>query len=500
MELLLGLDVGTSSVKCLAFDAKGEAVASATQPLRLYTPRLEWVEQDPEQIWNSVVHACRAVTASLRPKHQIIALSISAQGGTTIPLNADGFPTHPAFSWMDERAEAEALDAQNTLGKDWVYQTTGWALSKGLPLNHIAWFRKNKPPEFARTKHFCFVNDFVLSRLCGEYVMDPANAGITQLYNLANDEWDSRLLDHAGIKASQLSAIRPSGEVVGKLTAKASELTGLPAGAVVINGAHDQYCAALGTGTAQPGKALLSCGTAWVVLAVPQSLEKALQSGMSVSRHAIQGLFGGIRSMGAVGASVEWLLELFWPDLEDRTSRYHAFNQAAVSAPPGSRGLIFQPLSGGHLETGERVNHSLAGLSLHHTRGDIARALMEGIAFELRWSLDEAAEAVQIDRLKMIGGAAHSPVWPQIVADITRRPLELVSVSESASLGAAILAGTGAGLFSNVWAALESLHLQGRQVLPDPTLDDFYSCECERYRYLWNLTPHHLQAAEGSLG
>lgn len=483
MEVLLGLDAGTSSVKCLAVDARGEVLASAAQPLHLYTPRPGWVEQDPQEIWDGVARACRAVTSSLTFPHRIVALSVSSQGGTTIPVDAKGDPTHSAFSWMDERADEEAREAQKTLGEAWVARATGWPLSKGLPLNHIVWFRKHNPKAFAQTKHFCFVNDFILSRLCVEYVIDPSNAGITQLYNLADGAWDRHLLEYVGIQPSQLSPIKESGQVVGMLTKEAGEQIGLAAGLRIVNGAHDQYCAALGTGTAQPGTALLSCGTAWVVLAVFHSQEEALQSGMSVSRHAIPGLYGGILSMGGVGASVEWLLELFWPDLDDRISRYQALNRAAAAALPGSGGLIFRPPSGSHLTTGETNHGSLIGLTLPHTRGDIARALLEGVAMELRWLLEEAGEGGQIDRLKMIGGAARSPIWPQIIADITRRPLEVLQLSEAASLGAGILAGRGVGLSSNEQAT-ESLNLQSRQVSPDPNLDDFYARQYESYRQL----------------
>lgn len=496
MELLLGLDVGTSSVKCLAVNVEGEVAASAAQPLRLSTPRPGWVEQDPQEIWEGAAHACRAVTSSLTRPYRIAALSVSSQGGTTIPLDAAGVPTHLAFSWMDERAGEESREVQKALGEDWIARTSGWPLSEGLPLNHIAWFRKRNPEAFARTERFCFVNDFILSRLCGEYAMDPSDAGITQLYNLVDGRWDRRLLDYAGIQPSQLSPIYESGRVVGALTREAGEQTGLAAGLQVVNGAHDQYCAALGTGTVQPGKALLSGGTAWVILAVFQNLEEALQSGMSISRHAIPGLFGGILSMGGVGASVEWLLELLWPDLDDRISRYQALDRTVVGVPPGSGGLIFRSLSGSHSKNGETIPGILAGLALRHTRGDIARALLEGVAMELRWLLDGMGEAGQIDRLKMIGGAVHSPTWPQIIADITRRPLEALQISEAASLGAAILAGRGVGLFSNDQAA-ESLNLQSRQVSPDSNLEDFYTRQYESYRRLWNSTTHHPQAAEG---
>jgi sugar (pentulose or hexulose) kinase len=493
MELLLGLDVGTSSVKCLAMNIKGEVLASAAQPLRLHTPQPGWVEQDPQEIWDGVVHTCRAVTASLPRPHRFVALSMSSQGGTTIPLDAKSSPTHPAFSWMDERASKEAFEAEMTFGKDWIVRTTGWALSEGLPLNHIVWFRKHHPEEFAQTKRFCFVNDFILSRLCGEYVMDPSDAGITQLFDLAAGEWDPRLLDYAGIQPSQLSTIRESGQVVGALTREGSEQIGLATGVQIVNGAHDQYCAALGTGTTQPGKALLSSGTAWVILAVFGSLEEALRSGMSVSRHAIPGLYGGILSMGGVGASVEWLLDLLWPVVGDRVSRHQALDQAVLGSAPGSGGLIFRPLSGSHLKNGETIPGSLTGLALRHTRGDIARALLEGVAMELRWLLEAMGEGGQVDRLKMIGGAARSPIWPQIIADIIRRPLEVLQLPEAASLGAAILAGRGAGLFNDDQAT-RLFNLQSRQVSPDPTLEELYARKCESYRHLWNSMPHHQKA------
>ncbi len=491
MELTIGLDVGTSSVKCLAMNTEGEVVASGSQPLRLYTPQPGWVEQNPLEIWGAVTAACRKLTNSLSRQHKIAALSISSQGGTTIPLDGNSSPTHPAFSWMDERVETEAAEAEKALGADWIYQTTGWPLSKCLPINHIVWLRKNKPAEFASTNRFCFVNDYVLSRLCGEYAMDPSDAGITQLYNLANNQWDSRILEYSGIQSSQLSPILASGEIVGTLTQQASEQTGLPTGLAIVNGAHDQYCAALGAGATNPGKILLSGGTAWVILAVFFSSEKAFQTGMSVSRHALPGIFGGIRSMGGVGASIEWLSELFWPDMKDRTARYQLFNQDAMGSFPGSSGIIFHPLSGGHLESVQADQGNLTGLALHHSRGDIARALMEGIAYELRWMLDEMSVTAQTRSLVMMGGASRSPIWPQIIADITRLPIELTNLSESAGAGAAFLAGRGVGLLNGLMDEKTFNH-DNQQIAPDSSLGDFYSRLYEKYLTLWNLK-HQLE-------
>ena len=195
--------------------------------------------------------------------------------------------------------------------------------------------------------------------------------------------------------------------------------------------------------------------------------------------------------MGGVGASVEWLLEQFWPDLAEPSARYQALNQAAASSPAGAKGLIFTPLTGGHLETGDMANRGLLGLSLNHTRGDISRAILEGITLELSWMLDEIRASTAITRLKMIGGASRSPVWPQIVADLTQTSVDLPAEPEAASLGAAILAGVGAGWYSDPVSAYSHFHIEEREVLPALASQEWSWQLNQRYRQSWKWLPHH---------
>jgi sugar (pentulose or hexulose) kinase len=238
---------------------------------------------------------------------------------------------------------------------------------------------------------------------------------------------------------------------VGTLTASASQATDLPRDTLVVNGAHDQYCAAVGTGVTQPGPVLLSCGTAWAILAVPQSLDMGLRSGMAISRHAVEGLWGAIRSLGGVGTSLEWFLDHIWSDIstgEAHAHLYEAVNAGVARSPVGADGLLFFPLAGGHAMAIGTGRGGFLGLTLSHSRDDMARAVMEGIAFELRWAMDEMRErGIPVAEWVMVGGAAESPVWPQIVADITGVPVSLPTIKQAAGRGAAILAGVGAGLF-----------------------------------------------------
>ncbi|MCX7707601.1 MAG: FGGY family carbohydrate kinase, partial [Anaerolineae bacterium] len=266
-DLLIGLDVGTTATKALLFDAEGRVLASASRGYRLITPQPGWVEQDPEDLWGAVVEVLRELSGRAAGHGRVVALCLSSQGGTTIPVDATGRALANAFSWMDQRAVEEAAAVEARWGAEFIRATTGWPLGRGLPLLHIAWFRRHRPDEFASGHYFLFVNDFVGYRLTGQLCMDPSDASITQLLDLATGDWDERLLESAGIRREQLSPIRPSGTPVGRLTAEAARSTGLSTETLLVNGAHDQYCAALATGVTRPGRVLLSCGTAWVLLA-----------------------------------------------------------------------------------------------------------------------------------------------------------------------------------------------------------------------------------------
>ena len=489
MDLLLGLDVGTTATKALLFDLEGNVVASAGYNYGLITPCEGWVEQDPDELWRGVVATTRSVAGQVGPGDRIVALGQSSQAGTTIPVDAEGRPTYNAISWMDERAAEHARRVEERWGAELVRTTTGWPLFDGLPLQHIGWFRQSRPNDFAGTRYFLFVNDFVGRRLTGKRCMNPSDAGITQLMNLAAGDWDQRLLDFVGVARDQVSPMHPSGHVVGELTAAASEATGLPRDVLVVNGAHDQYCAAVATGVTHPGLVMLSCGTAWVILAVPESLKVGLRSGMAISCHAVEGRWGAVQSLGGVGTSLEWLLDNVWSSgdaSQGREHLYDAVNEAVAQSAPGAGGLLFYPLAGGHATTIGSRRGGFVELSLSHSKAHMARAVMEGIGFELRWALEENRQTgLEIGELRMVGGAAKSTQWPGIVADITGIPVAVPAVRDAASRGAAILAGVGVGLFPSPENAGLSVRGEETHLAPDPENRSRYDDLFARYQSAW---------------
>jgi len=486
MDLLIGLDVGTTGTKAIAFDPEGHLVASATKQYGLLTPEPGWVEQDPLELWDAVVATLRAVAGQIDPADRVLAITQSSQGGTTIPVDAEFRPTYNAISWMDGRGEAEQAYLRATFGPERLYRLTGWKVMPALPLVHLLWLRKNRPESFERIRRVTFVNDYIGWRLTGELGMNPADASITQLFDIARADWDDDLLAISGIRRDQVSPVVPSGAILGRLTAEAAKATDLPAGTLVGVGAHDQYCAAVSAGATHPGSTLLSCGTAWVILAIPPSLEVGLASKMGISCHAVKGRWGGLYSLGAVGTSMEWLAENIWGGCEGgrpREDLYAAINEGVARSEPGASGLLFFPPAGGHGEIYGVGHGGFVNLTLPHTRDDMARAVMESVAFELRWAIEEIGQAgVSVNVLKMVGGASRSPVWPQIVADVTCLPVALPAISQAASWGAAILAGVAAGVYADAEAGLASLPQAERRLEPSPGCAEIYAHSFDQFR------------------
>ena len=505
-DLLIGLDVGTTATKALLFDLEGRVLDSASRGYGLHTPQPGWVEQYPEALWRAVVEVLRAVASQLGPDDRVLALAQSSQAGTTIPVDAAGAPLGNAISWMDTRASDQAEAVRTQVGAEFIRTTTGWPLQGALPLQHIGWFRDNRPQLYAAARHYLFVNDFIGYRLTGRLCMNPTDAGITQLFNIATGDWDERLLALVGVRRDQLSPMHPAGHLVGTLKNETAAETGLPAGLPVANGAHDQYCAAVGTGVMQPGKVMLSCGTAWVVLAVIDDLEVGLRSGTAIGRHVLEGRWGAMRSIGAVGSSLEWLIDNVWGGRAagaDRAELYAAINAGAARAAPGVGGLLCYPLAGGHAAGFGPARGGFVGLSLPHTRDDMARAVMEGIAFELRWAVAEMRQAgIEVAELRMVGGAAQSDVWPQVVADVTAIPVVLPSMSQAASRGAAILAGTAVGIFSDPQAGYAAFRGSETNLAPNSAMrqlyDEMFATYQELNKALTSAPPSPIPVQEDS--
>ena len=445
-SIYLGVDIGTTSTKCLAVGEDGEILALAQYPYSLIHPQPGWVEQDPEDYWRGLVDVVRRCVKECKDKgyreEDVTALALSTQGGTLILTDESGSPLMPAISWMDGRAEAECRELTDQAG---AYFWEREILHVPTPLSvaaKIRWITKSFPEIKQRKVHFCFVPDFLAKRLCGRFAIDMPSASWSSLFSLSERKWSENVLDLLGIPVADVSATMESREEIGELLQETADALGVGRKTKLIAGAFDQAAAAYGAYAAIDDRAILSCGTAWVLYSVTKSLVLDKLKGLCVCCHTDPAEWGLVLPFTG-GAAYDWLHKTFGdtPDVSES----------------GAEPLIFIPHLYGGLSPdwhGESRG-SIMGLTLSHTREDIRLALMRGMAFEARRNL-EAGESVRgrIRSIRMVGGAGKSDIWPQMIANILNRPVEVSECVESACYGAAKLA---AGQVSKQWKDTQPL-------------------------------------------
>ncbi len=476
-KYLLGIDIGTTGTKALLFSAEGALLAKAYRAYPLHTPRVGWCEQEAEDWWQAVVQTVREVTEAPAIAQNVAAISLSLQGGTVVAVDGDGKPLAPAAVWNDIRCPEQ----RKALLKEWgsaqrLYETTGWALLDGLPLLQLRWLRENRRELFEKAAMFLTVPDYISLKMTGIAAADLSDAGINQLIDIQKKDYDDTLLAFAGVTRRQLPKLVASGEVIGNLTREAAAQLGLSEDCVLVAGAHDQYAVALGAGAVEAGDILIGSGTCWVVTAIGDA--PAFDAGLSQSIAAVPGKWGSLLSLSSGGVCLEWLRK----NLPEADASYEVLNERIAQVRAGEDGLFFYPFSGRSREGVSFQKASFLGLDLSHDRFHMARAIMEGVVFQALWMLESFPVTPSPQGLTLTGGASKSPIWSQLLADISGLPVKLPEVADMACVGAAILAGVGCGIFPDAKAGYKTLAVRERVLLPDPEKTAAYAPVAKAYR------------------
>lgn len=483
--IFLGVDVGTISVKCLAVSNQGRQVAFSQQRYSLEHPHPGWAEQDPEDYWDALVKTVSDCVEQWKAKggraQDFIALAISSQGDTLLALDELGNPLAPALSWMDIRAEDCCAHLLSLRDAHFWYRSLGIPLTPASSACKILWYKEHQPDVFDCAT-LCYIPEFLAKRLTGHFVSDQSGASWNPLFSSHQNQYNPEILDLLHMDGKPLAQVIPSGQQVGRLLPRVAELLGVTEEARLIAGAFDQAAAAHGTG----GEAVLSCGTAWVLYAITDNPVLDSDSGVPFCLHCQPGKWGMVLPFPG-GAVFDWVRSLF-PDA------LYGLKQEQIYS--GSRPLCFIPHFYGALAPDWKVfsRGSLVGMDLSTQAGDILIAAMTGIACEARRNL-EAAEAFSgsISQLRMVGGAAQSELWTQIVADILQRPVYLSSQSESAAFGAARLA---AGDLSVEWKTAE----EEKVFLPTPEVSGWATDNYYLYLQTYKALLPVLENAQGTKG
>jgi xylulokinase len=392
---------------------------------------------------------------------------------------------------MDGRSDSMVVHWANNGFLDRVRAISGWNIHPGLPLATIAWLRDNNPAVFNATRRWLCMNDYIAYRLTGQFAMNPSNGGVTQLMRADRLEWSEELCSMAGARPEQFSPIVESGQTIGILLRDVCNATGLPYDLKVISGGHDQSCTAVALAVWQPGQVLLACGTSWVVTGVAGEPHlSALPQAFDLNYHAMANCWTVSQSLGGLGASLEWLVRLCWREQPSRRDSYLALDNELMQTMPGSDGLFFMPMSGGHVSPAGMQYGGYVKMHPGHMRCHMARAILESSAYELKLALDAIDSGqLRVDSLSMAGGATRSSVWPGIIADVTGLPLRVTSSAHLPAVGAAIIASVGCGVYGELREAQTHFIQPSKEFAPEVSKRAIYDEYLKSYcRYIQLLS------------
>ena len=457
MDSVIGVDIGTQSTKAVLVARDGTILAQASRAYAPDTPRPNWAEQHAD-VWHEAVEACLAEVVRAASSGSVRAVCVSSlYGGSGIPVDAAMRPLHPCLIWMDRRAEAQVAWVKANLDVEHLGRVTGNGVDSYHGFTKMMWLRDERPDVWERTALFLPPNAYVIHRLTGEVAVDHSSAGnIGGVYDVAARAWSRETLDLLGIPARMMPErlVAPT-DAVGGLTAEAAARLGLPAGTPVIAGGVDAAVATYAAGVVRPGHHVAMIGTSmcWGYIAPTADAAHGLIAFPYVVGDDLY-VFGGAAT---AGASVAWYREQFCQAevAEGRATGRdpHAIlEEAAAAVAPGSEGVVFLPYLMGERSPvwDAQASGAFVGLNLFHTRAHLYRAVLEGVTLALRHNMEAGAKgSVPLEpRLVVVGGAARSDLWMQIIADVTGYPVWTIREDVEAALGAARMAALGVGLIA----------------------------------------------------
>jgi xylulokinase len=499
MDYLMGIDLGSTSLKAVIYDLHGNAVASGSRPTERYNPspnHPEWTVWQPEQIWGDTAAAIKEAVSQLDDPRQIKGVAVTGMGMDGVPVDDSGGWLYPFISWHDPRTEPQLRWWQEHIGAERVFSIGGNTLWRFNTALRLLWMAEHEPDILARTDKWLLIEDFLNFMLCGRKATDYTMASCTLLFDQRKLDWSEEMLGLAGIDRRLLCDAYPSGTLLGEVSPTAAAATGLPVGTPVVLGGHDYLCGALPVGAFKPGAVLDLTGTWEIVLtAIPEPVltPEVQRLGVTVEAHVARNMYAVWG--GAVAADMlEWYRKEYGFEAKQRAEQEGGLDwdwlmAAAAASPTGARGVMFLPhmSAAGCPVVDARSLGAFVGLSNFVTRGDMLRAIIEGLDYQVLDIITamEGGLGIKPDKLIVVGGAARNKFWMQNKADVAGRSIEVPEIEEATPLGAAILAGLGVGLYKDEQEAFEHVYKPGQTYEPNPELVPRYAEWFKIYQQLY---------------
>ncbi len=481
MKYLIGIDLGTSGVKSVLSDGS-EIIASHTVEYPVYQPQNGYAEQSPAEWWNAAVETVKKITENI-DKSKIAGIGLSGQMQGLVMLDDNNRIIRPCIIWCDQRTGAECEEMERLLSRETILHYTFNPALTGFTASKILWVRNNEPENYKRCKHILLPKDYIGFMLTGEYATDLSDASATQLLDIKNRIWSDEIIKGLDIDPAILPKLHESADIAGYVTDRASKETGLPAGIPVAAGGGDNACAALGTGTVYEGKAFVTIGTSGVVFAHSDTPKYDPEGRTHTQCCAVPGKWHIMGATQAAGLSLKWFRENFCPQLS-----YSEMDSLAEEMEIGADRCIYLPYL-----MGERTPHLdpdarglFFGLSAAHGKGNMIRAVMEGVAFSLRQSVDILrAAGVKIEDMVACGGGGASKLWREIMADNFNCNVKTQMSNQAAAIGAVILAGACSKVFSSVEDGCKAMVKEKDSISPNKENKEKYDRYYEIYKDLY---------------
>ena len=427
---LLGADFGTTSVKAVLFDEKLNQLAESTEDYTVKTSG-NIVELEAEKYWELLKNAI----ANTGKEHKIDAIAIDTQCETLILTDEEGNPVRDAIVWLDNRAEEEAREIEAHFGRKKVYEVTGQPeITATWPASKLLWVKKNEPETWAKTKKIFLLEDYLLYKLTGKFVTEKTLQSSTIYFDINNSCYWDEMLDFIGVDKAQLPALMGSGEYVGEYE-----------GIKVVTSAMDQVAGAIGAGVIEKGICSVMTGTTMAIYLPTDSVPEYKEDSFVPCHYSFDGSYALLSWSPTAGMALKWFKEAFLNEVS-----FRQLDEMAEKVPIGSDGVTFLPyLCGSTMpKYNPDARGSFTGLTPEHTPAHFVRSIMESVACMLKSNLDYLK--TDVEEIRVMGGGAKSPLWCNMKADITKKRLITLKNKETACLGAAILAGVGAGAFTSV--------------------------------------------------
>jgi len=458
-KYIIAYDLGTTGNKATIVDNEGNFIISSFSSYKTYYSNNTWVEQEPEDWWRAIELTTKDLLNNSKVKSsKVVCLTFSGQMMGCITINKEGESLGRALIWADQRGVKQTERFISKLDETYIYKIAGHRPSASYSAAKIMWIKDNQPERYKRTYKILHAKDFISGKMTGNFYTDYSDASGTNLFDINNLTWSDELIDAAGLKKDLLPETVPSTKIIGKLKKSAANTLGLMEGTPVVIGGGDGCCAAAGAGVVEEGTAYNYVGSSsWIGLATKKPLiDPEMRTFNWV--HVVPGLYSPTGTMQAAGASYQWMRDTLCPQeseeaIRKKVSPYQIMDEKAADITPGANNLLYLPYLMGERSPywNPKAKGAFVGLNIQHTRNHMIRAVMEGIAFNLKIILDSfIGQGAEINEIRLIGGGAKSKVWRQIMADIYNKNLIISNLfDEATSLGAALIGGVGVGLYND---------------------------------------------------